>query len=132
MAAVQALYQWDLTEQSPDDIESNFICEHDLADTDLEYFRRVIRQVPRHRHELDDTFAPHLGRELGGVDPVERAILRMAAYELRFEPEIPFRVVIDEAIELAKTFGAEHSYRVINGVLDKVAAELRPTEPRPD
>jgi len=130
MAAVQALYQWDLTEQSAEDIQSHFIFEHDLADTDLEYFQRIVRQVPRHQHELDDFLVPHLGRALGGVDPVERAILRMAAYELRFEPEIPYRVVIDEAIELAKTFGAEHSYRFINGVLDKVALALRAAEMR--
>jgi N utilization substance protein B len=130
MAAVQALYQWDLTEQPPEDIESHFIQEHDLEKVDQEYFHEVVRQVPRRRHELEDHFLSHLGRELDSVDPVERAILRLASYELEFHPEIPYKVVINEAVELAKLFGAEQSYRFINGVLDKVAQTLRPHEAR--
>jgi N utilization substance protein B len=128
MAAIQALYQWDLTEQPPEDIESHFIQEHDLERVDQEYFHEIVRQVPRRRHELEDHFVAHLGREIDAVDPVERAILRLASYELEFHPEIPYKVVINEAVELAKVFGAEHSYRFINGVLDKVVHVLRPHE----
>jgi len=125
MSAVQALYQWDLTEQPAEKIEDHFIYDHDLSGADQEYFHRVVRQVPRHVHELEDFLLPHIGRDMDAVDPVERAILRLATYELEFEREVPYRVVINEAVELAKTFGSEHSFRFINGVLDKVAAELR-------
>lgn len=128
MAAVQALYQWDLTEQSPEKIENHFIYDHDLTGTDQEYFHTMVREVPRHVHELDDHYVPYLGRELDTVDPVERAILRLAVYEFEFRRDVPYRVVLDEAIELAKTFGAERSFRFINGILDKVAARLRAEE----
>ncbi len=128
MAAVQALYQWDLTEQPPDKIEDHFIHDHDLSGTDQDYFHHLVREIPLHLHELDDHFLPLLGRELENVDPVERAILRIATYEFEFQPEVPFKVVINEAVELAKIFGAEHSYTFVNGVLDKVALILRPGE----
>lgn len=128
VAAVQALYQWDLTEQSPDQIESHFIHDHNLAETDQSYFHLLVREVPSHLHELDDHIIPHLGRDMDSVDPVERAILRISAYELEFQKSIPYKVVINEAVELAKLFGAEHSYRFVNGVLDKIALELRAVE----
>ncbi len=128
VAAVQALYQWDLTRQAPEDIESHFIYGHDMAGADKDYFHHLVREVPRHLHELEDHFHPHLGREPDSIDPVERAILRMATYELAFQRDVPYRVVINEAVELAKTFAAEHSFRFVNAVLDKVAGELRAQE----
>jgi N utilization substance protein B len=128
MAAVQALYQWDLTEQPPDQIENHFIHDHDLADADQVYFHLLVREVPLHLHELDDYISPHLGRDLDGVDPVERAILRIGVYELEFQQDVPYKVVINEAVELAKLFGAEHSYRFVNGALDKIALQLRSGE----
>jgi N utilization substance protein B len=128
MAAVQALYQWEMTEQSPDMIEDHFIHDHDLSDTDLDYFHHLVREVPLHLHELDDHFQAHIGRDLESVDPVELAILRMATYEMEFELSVPCKVILDEAVELAKTFGSEHSYKFINGVLDKVAVKLRARE----
>jgi N utilization substance protein B len=84
--------------------------------------------VPLHQHELDDHLAPNLDRSIAEVDPVERAILRMGAYELEFRLEIPYKVVINEAVELAKTFGAESGHKYVNAVLDKVAAKLRAAE----
>ncbi len=127
-AAVQALYQWDLTASPPDEIESHFIHERNLEGADLAYFHQLVREIPRRRGVLDDYLAPFLEREMQSVDPVERAILRIAAYELELAPEIPYRVIIDEAVELAKTFGAEHSFKFVNGVLDKLAHMLRPAE----
>jgi N utilization substance protein B len=123
--AVQALYQWDLTEQRPEDIEKHFINDHDFNGVNMEYFRRLVENVPLYHQEVDSRLAPYLDRDISRVDPVERAILRIGAYELEYEQTIPVNVVIDEAIELCKMFGAEHGFRFVNGVLDKVAAELR-------
>jgi transcription antitermination protein NusB len=127
-AAVQALYQWQLTEQEPGEIEGHFILDHDMHDVDVEYFHHLIREIPLRLHELDDHLIPGLDREIEEVDPVERAILRIGAYELEFHPEIPYKVVLNEAVELAKTFGAEHGHKYVNAVLDRTAAELRPEE----
>lgn len=125
-AAVQALYQWQLTEELPN--EEQFILDHQLDGVDLEYFHHLVSEVPLHMHELDDQLLPHLDREVGEVDPVERAILRLGAYELEFQPEVPYKVVLDEAVELARTFGAEHGHKFVNAVLDKVALKLRTAE----
>lgn len=127
-AVVQALYQWQLTEQPSEQIEAHFIADHVLAGADLEYFHHCLREIPLHSHELDDQLAPNLDRAMDDVDPVERAILRLGAFELEFHPEIPFRVVINEAVELAKTYGAEHGHKYVNAVLDKTALKLRAAE----
>jgi N utilization substance protein B len=129
-AAVQALYQWDLTEQAPETILEHFIQDHDTTDIDEDYFQLLVREVPLFHRELEAHIIPKLDREFEEVDPVERAILRIGAYELEYRSDVPRNVVINESVELAKTFGAELSYKFVNGVLDKVAAELRPrTEP---
>jgi len=125
-AAVQALYQWQLTDQLPN--EEQFILDHQLDDVDLEYFHHLVSEVPLHVHELDDQLLLHLDREVDEVDPVERAILRLGAYELEFQSQVPYKVVLDEAVELARTFGAEHGYKFVNAVLDKVALKLRTAE----
>ena len=127
-AAVQALYQWQLTEQSPEQIESHFISDHELNGVDIEYFHHLVLEIPLHQHELDDHLLPYLERTIGEVDPVERAILRIGVFEFEFHPEIPYKVILNEAVELAKTFGAEHGHKFVNGVLDKVAAKLRAVE----
>jgi|SRR3990172_3673036 len=127
-AAVQALYQWQLTQQDPGEIEDHFILGHEMDDIDVEYFHHLVREIPLHKCELDDHIIPHLDRELGEVDPVERAILRLGTFEFEFHPEIPYKVVLNEAVELAKTFGAEHGHKYVNAILDKVAQALRPQE----
>jgi N utilization substance protein B len=129
-AAVQALYQWQLTRQSPSEIEQQFGLGHDLDRADRDYFHQLLSQIPLHQHELDGRLTPHLDRALEEVDPVERAILRIGAYEFEFQPEVPYKVVLDEAVELAKMFGAEHGHRYVNAVLDKVAQDLRAAEIR--
>ena len=94
----------------------------------MSYFQDLLRGVPTHLNELDAALSPCLDRALASVDPVERATLRLAAYELAHHPEIPYRVVINEAVELAKVFGAEEGHKYVNGVLDKLAKKLRAVE----
>jgi N utilization substance protein B len=127
-AAVQALYQWQLTGQAPGDIERHFILGHEMDGVDMEYFHLLVCEIPLHKGELDDHLAPHLDRKLTEVDPVELACLRLGAYEFEFHPEIPYRVVLNEAVELAKTFGAEDGHKYVNAILDRVAHKLRPHE----
>ncbi|NNC98777.1 MAG: transcription antitermination factor NusB [Gammaproteobacteria bacterium] len=125
-AAVQALYQWDLTAQAADQIEQQFRQIHDMQNIDTQYLREVLREIPKLESELKGEITQHLDRTFGKLDPVERAILRLGAYELRFRPDVPTKVVMNEMIELAKVFGADHSYKFINGVMDKMARALRP------
>lgn len=127
-AAVQALYQWQLTNELPEKLEAHYVLDHDVSGIDLEYFHELVSEVPRHLGEIDDHIKPHLDRPIDEVDPVERAILRAGIYELEFHLEIPYKVIINEAVELAKTFGAEHGHKYINAILDKSAAVLRAAE----
>lgn len=126
--AVQALYQWQLTGQDPAEIEAQFLDEQDMGQVDVEYFRELLHQVVGRQAALDEALAPHLDRPIHEVDPVERAVLRLGAYELACRLDIPYRVVIDEAVELAKRFGAEQGHRFVNGVLDQAARKLRAVE----
>jgi N utilization substance protein B len=127
-SAVQALYQWQITRQPPGEIESHFLADNKLDDVDLEYFRHLVREIPLHREALDDRLSPHVDRSIMEIDPVERAILRLGAFELEFHPEIPYRVILNEAVELAKIYGAEHGHKYVNAVLDRVALTLRSDE----
>ena len=102
----------------------------DLRNLEVPYFRDLLRGVAGCVGELDRAIGPCLDRPVSQVDPVEQAILRLGAYELTHRPEIPYRVVINEAVELAKTFGAEQSHRFVNGVLDRLAGTARAIERR--
>ena len=123
--AVQALYQWQVTGQSPGEIESSFIKNENLADRHLDYFQELIKYVPRHVSEIDSLLSCFLDRELERVDLIEHAIMRVGAYELKYEADTPANVIIDEAIGLARVFASEYGYKYVNGVLDKVAKEVR-------
>lgn len=127
-AALQALYQWQLAHQDLRDIDAQFLTEQDMTKVDVPYFRELLHQIPAHLDTLDDHIIPLLDRPLSEVDPVERALLRMGAYELAFRPDIPYRVVINEAVELAKIFGGEAGYKYVNSILDKLAHKLRELE----
>ena len=127
-AVLQALYQWQLSGQTASEVETQFVAEQPLANVDLEYFQLLLRSIPAKVDELDHTLTPNLDRPLAQVDPIERAILRIGVFELVFRQEVPWRVVINEAVELAKVFGAEQSHKYINGVLDKVARARRTAE----
>lgn len=126
--AVQAIYQWQLTDNDLVEIEKHFLEDHDLKGVDVAYFRELLHGIPSHLHELDDHISPFLDRSMGSIDPVERAILRVGTYELEFCLETPYRVVINEGVELGKTFGGEDGHKYINGILDKVAQKLRAVE----
>lgn len=126
--AIQAIYQWQLAGQDIAAIIDYLMLEQDAKKFDSDYFQELVGAVPKRIDELDAALAQCVDRALESVDPVERAILRLGAYELIEHPEIPYRVVINEAVELAKTFGAEKGHRYVNGVLDKAARALRPQE----
>lgn len=126
--AVQGLYEWQMTDNDVHMIISQFLQEHAEKKLDREYFEELMRAIPEHLAEIDAYLKPYLSRPLQEIDLVERAILRLATYELAYRPELPYRVIINEAVELAKRFGAEEGHRFINGILDKVAGKLRVTE----
>ncbi|WP_297833605.1 transcription antitermination factor NusB [Thermomonas sp.] len=126
--ALQALYAWQVSGGDARSVIAQFAHEQAHEEADLEYFEDLVRGVLLHADELDATLATHLDREIGTVDPVERAALRIAAYELVYRPDVPYRVVINEAIDSTKRFGAEHGHTYVNGVLDKVAVALRGLE----
>jgi len=122
--ALQALYQWQLTGQEPAEIERQFLSNHRLGRVDLDYFSALFRGVTADSDTLDAAYDGYLDRPARTLDPVELALLRLGTYELRERIEVPYRVCIDEAVELAKAFGAEQSHRFINGVLDKVGRDF--------
>lgn len=119
--ALQALYQWQVGGQDLSAIEQQFREQMDWDGPDLEYFRELLHAVPQRVDVLDEQYAALLDRSVDQLDPVERATLRIGTYELMERLDVPYKVVITEAVELAKQFGAEQSHKYINGVLDKVA-----------
>ena len=127
-SVVQALYQWELTGQLGSGIEDRFLDDWGLKGVDQEYFKQLVRGVLKHTAELDGILEQCLDRDLASVDPIERTVLRIGTYELRFRPEIPIRVVLNEAIQLARVFGAEEGYRFVNGVLDRCQELCRDSE----
>jgi N utilization substance protein B len=122
---VQALYQWDLTGHQLREVETQFLTEREMDGVDLAYFRELLFEVPSHAADLKEQLAPMLDRPLARLDPVERAILLIGAYELTHRRELPYQVVINEGVELAKRFGGEQSYSYVNAVLDRLARKLR-------
>ncbi len=126
--AMQALYQWDLSGSNLSAIEVQFLEDEDFSKADKEYFHELLHEVPARLDEVEDAFTPYLDRPLKELDPVERAILRMASYELLARLDIPYKVIINESVNLTKKFGAEQAYKYVNGVLDKTARRLRAAE----
>lgn len=126
---MQALYGWDMSGGSAIDIAAGFRVDNDMKGTDLEYFQAIVIGVIEAAGEIDGLFAPHLQeRTVNELDKVELSLLRVASWELQQRIDTPYRVVINEAVALARKFGATDSYKFINAVLDKVAADLRPAE----
>ncbi|MGP1924197.1 MAG: transcription antitermination factor NusB [Arsenophonus sp. NEOnobi-MAG3] len=123
--AVQAIYSWQLSGNNIADVEVEFLSEQDTSDVDVTYFRELLNGVSTHMLELDKKMAPYLSRHLGELGQVEKAVLRLAMFELCYRNDVPYKVAINEAIELAKVFGAEESYKFINGALDKVISTVR-------
>jgi transcription antitermination protein NusB len=126
--ALQALYRWALNPQSAPDIQQEFVQTQDMAQVDMDHFSELLRECIARSDVLDQTLSPYLDIPLAQLDPVEHCILRMSVYELTQRLDIPYKVVINEAVDLAKKFGADQGHKFINGVLDKAAQELRPHE----
>ncbi len=125
---VQALYSWDMGGASPSQVLAQFTADNDMSKIDSDFFCRVLFGVASELVAVDGAIEPHLNRTHEQLDPISRAVLRLAAYEMLFCVDVPYRVVINEGINLAKTFGPEDAFKFINGVLDCVAAEQRTVE----
>jgi N utilization substance protein B len=130
-AAVQALYQWQMTGQNLSEIERQFLEEERLKDAQKSYFTELFHGVPKNLEAIDQTLSKFVDRPVDMIDPVERAILRMGVYELLHRLDMPYRVVLNESINLAKYFGADGSHKYVNGILDKVAQQKRAVEIKP-
>jgi N utilization substance protein B len=126
--ALQGLYQWCLAGGSAGSIEAQLRESDQLAGADAEYLGQLLKGILAEAQELEEIIRPELDREFKELSPVEISILLMGTHELKSRPEMPYRVVINEAVELAKAYGGTHGHKYVNGVLDKVAAKLRPAE----
>ena len=126
--AVQAIYAWQISGGNGQSLVAQFAHEQAREVADLAYFEALVHGVLDNRRDIDQALAPYLDRTIEEVDAIERAVLRLSAFELRFRADVPYRVVINEAIESAKRFGSEHGHTYVNGVLDRAAVEWRKTE----
>lgn len=126
--AVQAIYAWQISGGNGQSLVTQFAHEQAREVADLAYFEALVHGVLDNRRDLDAALAPFIDRDIEEVDAIERAVLRLSAYELRFRADVPYRVVINEAIESAKRFGSEHGHTYVNGVLDRAAVEWRKVE----
>lgn len=122
--AVQALYSWYISQNSIEQVELAFVTDQDMQGVDMPYFRKLLCGTVENVDVIDDILRPYLDRADNELDPIERTILRLASYELKFELDVPYKVAINEAIEVAKVFGSDDSHKYVNGVLDKLAPAL--------
>lgn len=128
---LQALYSWQVSHTDIAAIEAHFLVEHNPSKFDVAYFSELLHGIPAKRDEIESSFAGFLSRPLSELDPVEKSILWLSAYELLFRPDVPYKVVINEALELAKRFGGTDGHKFINGVLDQLAPSARAMEYKP-
>ncbi|MCO4784314.1 transcription antitermination factor NusB [Marinomonas atlantica] len=123
--ALQALYQWQMNQSSVNEIEAQFAVDHEMSTCDKTYFRELVYGVSSKAKALDELFEPFLDRSLSELDAIELATLRIGTYELSERLDVPYRVAINEGVELAKSFGASESHKYVNGILDKLAQRVR-------
>lgn len=126
--AMQALYQWHLASANLTQIEAEFRADNDMSKVDLEYFHDILHGVPKEISQLDALIEPLLDRSKDELTPVELSILRLSAYEMLHRIDVPYKVVINEGVELAKTFGATDGHKYVNGIIDKLAQQVRTVE----
>ena len=126
--ALQAMYQWQISGSPIHEIEAEFLVHHIKEKVDLEYFKELLHSIPKEFDELDAHMTPFLSRPIAALDPIELGILRIGTYELAKRLDVPYRVVINEALELTKKFGSIEGFKFVNGVLDQVARKLRALE----
>lgn len=122
--AVQALYQWQMSQPMLEELLQQFAEEHDFSRVDQDYWHNLVARTIEQIESIDTAIRPCVSRDFSAINPVELAILRVAACELLYSPEIPYRVVINEAIEIAKSFAAVDSHRFINAAIDKLSKQL--------
>lgn len=126
--ALQAMYQWQISATPIKELEFDFLVNHIKQKTDLDYFKELIHGIPTHCEELDNHMRPFLSRPISELDPVELAIIRLGIYELTKRLDVPYRVAINEALELTKKFGSVEGFKFVNGILDQVARTIRTEE----
>jgi len=126
--AMQAIYQWQMTGNDLQEIENQFMTEQDMSKVDKEYFQELLHKVPQSIDELDAIAEQHMESLVEETDPIERAIIRLSVYELKTRLDVPYKVVINEAVILAKAFGGDNSHTFVNGIVDKAAHQLRKAE----
>ncbi len=125
---LQALYQWQLASSSVSQVEAEFLVDNDMEKVDKEYFRELLRGVTSQVKALDEALAPCIDRKVEDLDPIELSVIRMGAYELKNRIDVPYRVAINEAVELTKKFGGTDGHKFVNSVLDKLAPKFREVE----
>jgi N utilization substance protein B len=126
--AVQGIYQWHLSGNPIKDIEFQFLETINSKKVDVEYFQEILVNTLTGITEIDELLKPIIERDIEEVNPVELAVIRLACYELMSRLDVPYKVVINEALELTKTFGASEGHKFVNGILDKLARQLRKME----
>lgn len=124
---LQALYQWQLAGQDVRAVEQQFLSDQNMQKADATHFQTLFRGITQQTQRIDTAFNPFLDRGIAHLDPIELAILRIGCYELLHCPDVPWRTAINEAVDLAKMFGATESHKYVNGILDKVAHKLQKT-----
>ena len=126
--ALQAIYQWQMTGQEPTEILRQFLEIQDMSGVDVEHFRKILLGVAQNSASLDEELQPFLDRSVEQLDVMERVALRIGAFELLYCPELPYRVVLDECVDLAHRFGSEQGHTYVNAVLDKAVKKWRVDE----
>ena len=126
--AVQSLYQWQMANADLSEIEAQFRAIKNMEKVDIDYYKQLLYGIPKNLETIETELTPFLDREITALNPVELAILRLAAYELLSCLDIPYRVVLDEAVSLAKDFGSQDGHRYVNGILNNLARQVRQVE----
>jgi N utilization substance protein B len=118
---LQAIFQWQFAANSVSDIHAQYLAELNPKKVDAKYFKDLLYGTVKNVEAIDEVMTPFLDRKIKELNQVERAVLRLAIYELMYRPDVPYKVIINEALELAKKFGSIEGYKYVNGVLDKIA-----------
>lgn len=126
--ALQAMYQWQISDIPLHDVEHEFVNYRIDKQIDMDYFKELIHGIPKQLTEINAAMHPFLGRSISDIDPIELAVIRISIYELLHRPDVPYRVIINEALELTKKFGSIEGYKFVNGILDKIARQARSLE----
>lgn len=126
--ALQAIYQWEFTKASPTQIDLEFRANNDMSKTDVDYFSELLHGVIKHSTQIDTQIAEVLDRPIHDLNPVELAVLRISVYELLYRLDVPYKVIINEALRITKAFGSSEGFKYVNGVLDTLARKVRSLE----